>query len=85
MLLGQLPLAIHRVSSPSSHADIHARLAQRAGDKYLLFGSDQAAMKHQFLKFFSQEDWEATQRLQVRHSPPWLTARPWQSLQTLPL
>ncbi|GAB4817840.1 hypothetical protein N2152v2_004886 [Parachlorella kessleri] len=34
------------------------------GEKYLLFGSDQAAMKQQFLKFFSQEDWAANQRLQ---------------------
>ena len=48
----------------------HPRLAQCAGDKYLLFGSDQAAMKQQFLKFFSQEDWEANQRLQVRVRHP---------------
>ena len=37
-----------------------------AGDRYLLFGSDQEQMKAQFLKFFSAADWEANQRMQVR-------------------
>jgi phytoene dehydrogenase-like protein len=31
---------------------------------YLLFGSDQAAMKAQFLSFFSEADWRAHERLQ---------------------
>ena len=35
-------------------------------DKYLLFGSDQDAMKQRFLKFFSEQDWHANQALQVR-------------------
>src|SRR5688500_6763007 len=30
---------------------------------YLLFGSDQAAMKEQFLRFFSEADWRAHQAL----------------------
>ena len=37
-----------------------------AGDRYLLFGSDQEQLKAQFLKFFSAADWEANQRMQVR-------------------
>ena len=32
--------------------------------RYLLFGSDKAAMKEQFIKFFSEEDWEANEALQ---------------------
>lgn len=52
---------------PSS-AVLSRVLFAAAGDKYLLFGSDEAAMKQQFLKFFSQADWEANQRLQVRGS-----------------
>lgn len=41
-----------------------------AGDRYLLFGSDAAAMKRDFLKFFSETDWQAHLRLQVRHVHP---------------
>lgn len=32
-------------------------------ERYLLFGSDRAEMKRQFLDFFSEADWEAEQRL----------------------
>lgn len=32
--------------------------------RYLLFGSDKAAMKEQFIKFFSEEDWKANEALQ---------------------
>ena len=35
------------------------------GKRYLLFGSDLEAMKAQFLKFFSHQDWKASQALQV--------------------
>jgi hypothetical protein len=35
------------------------------GDRYLLFGSDQAAMKAQFTSFFSEQDWRANAALQV--------------------
>src|SRR5262249_61223026 len=34
------------------------------GGRYLLFGSDQAAMKAQFPSFFSEADWRANTRLQ---------------------
>jgi len=34
------------------------------GKKYLLFGSDDAAMKEQFLAFFSEQDWRANEELQ---------------------
>ena len=34
------------------------------GHRYLLFGSDQAAMKQQFLTFFSEADWRANEALQ---------------------
>lgn len=35
------------------------------GKRYLLFGSDLEAMKAQFLKFFSHQDWKASRALQV--------------------
>src|SRR5215470_9351995 len=34
------------------------------GERYLLFGSDKAAMKAQFTSFFSEADWRANTRLQ---------------------
>ena len=34
------------------------------GDRYLLFGSDQAAMRAQFLSFFSEADWRPNEALQ---------------------
>jgi phytoene dehydrogenase-like protein len=49
------------------------------GNRYLLFGSDQASMKDQFLSFFSEADWKANQALveeigQIRDdvAPSWL-------------
>jgi phytoene dehydrogenase-like protein len=33
------------------------------GDRYLLFGSDRAAMQEQFLRFFSEDDWQANAAL----------------------
>src|SRR4026207_153763 len=33
------------------------------GNRYLLFGSDADAMRHQFLSFFSEKDWRANQAL----------------------
>ena len=49
------------------------------GDGYLLFGSDQTALKDQFLKFFSESDWKANQALneeigKIREdlAPSWL-------------
>lgn len=48
-------------------------------NRYLLFGSDAAAMQAQFLKFFSERDWRANERLtleisQIRDdiAPCWL-------------
>lgn len=42
-------------SSPPSTAD----------GRYLLFGSNEDATKSQFLRFFSQADWDAHKALQV--------------------
>jgi phytoene dehydrogenase-like protein len=33
------------------------------GDRYLLFGSDRAAMREQFLRFFTEDDWRANDAL----------------------
>jgi phytoene dehydrogenase-like protein len=35
------------------------------GERYLLFGSDSRAMREQFLKFFSEEDWNANAALNL--------------------
>jgi phytoene dehydrogenase-like protein len=35
------------------------------GHRYLLFGSDASAMREQFLKFFSEDDWKANEALNV--------------------
>lgn len=35
-------------------------------NRHLLFGSDEAAMKRQFISFFSEADWKANGRLRVR-------------------
>eukprot|EP00891_Asterochloris_glomerata_P000992 jgi/Astpho2/992/fgenesh1_pg.00016_%23_155_t len=72
--------------APLQAVDLIAGLSARAvplaaGDRYLLFGSDQQHMKAQFLKFFSTADWEANQRLQAEMAqlvqdigPTWLQA-----------
>jgi phytoene dehydrogenase-like protein len=56
--------------------------------RYLLFGSDKAAMKDQFIKFFSKEDWQANEALTTEISkirddlaPSWL-AEPLSSEET---
>jgi hypothetical protein len=36
-----------------------------AGSRYLLFGSDEASMRQQFVNFFSEDDWQAHKALQV--------------------
>src|SRR3954470_5193928 len=48
-------------------------------NRYLLFGSDQTAMKQQFLAFFSEQDWRANEAMnreigQIRDdlAPAWL-------------
>ena len=52
--------------------------------RHLLFGSDQEAMRRQFIQFFSREDWDAHVRLQDELAqlrddvaPTWLQARAW--------
>jgi phytoene dehydrogenase-like protein len=51
------------VDLPLKRRDPHYFLPT-TGKGYLLFGSDQEAMKQQFLSFFSAQDWHAYQRLQ---------------------
>jgi phytoene dehydrogenase-like protein len=66
-LLGLMPpelLATLAIDLPLRRRDPHYFLPT-TGDRYLLFGSDQAAMQTQFLSFFSQADWRANQALQA--------------------
>ena len=80
-LLGLMPpelLALLQVDLPLRRRDPHYFLPT-TGDRYLLFGSDQAAMRQQFLSFFSEADWRANQALQqeiaeIREdvAPTWL-------------
>jgi hypothetical protein len=46
--------------------------------RYLLFGSDQAAMKSQFLGFFSEQDWRANEAMQVGQGQGGAAACSWQ-------
>jgi phytoene dehydrogenase-like protein len=65
-LLGLMPpelLATLNVDLPLHRRDPHYFLPT-TGQRYLLFGSDQAAMRAQFLAFFSEADWRANQALQ---------------------
>lgn len=65
-LLGLMPpelLATLQVDIPWKRRDPHYFLPT-TGHRYLLFGSDQAAMRAQFLSFFSEADWRANQALQ---------------------
>jgi phytoene dehydrogenase-like protein len=65
-LLGLMPPELMRkleVQIPVLRRDPHYFLPT-TGKRYLLFGSDQAAMKEQFLAFFSQQDYRANQALQ---------------------
>src|SRR3954466_5130411 len=65
-LLGLMPpelIAKLGVEIPVMRRDPHYFLPT-TGHRYLLFGSDVAAMKKQFESFFSAEDWRANQALQ---------------------
>ena len=67
-LLGVMPpelLAILGLDLPLMRRDPHYFLPTTDEGKYLLFGSDQEAMRTQFLKKFSSQDWSAYQALQV--------------------
>jgi phytoene dehydrogenase-like protein len=66
-LLGLMPPEIPQmlgVTIPTLRRDPHYFLPTLDG-RYLLFGSDQAAMKQQFLRFFSEQDWKANEALQT--------------------
>jgi phytoene dehydrogenase-like protein len=65
-LLGLMPpelLQKLQVDMPVLRRDPHYFLPT-TGKRYLLFGSDQAAMKQQFESFFSAQDYKANQALQ---------------------
>jgi phytoene dehydrogenase-like protein len=80
-LLGLMPPELMRildVDIPVVRRDPHYFLPT-TDTRYLMFGSDQAAMKEQFIGFFSAEDWRANQALheeitQIRSdvAPTWL-------------
>jgi phytoene dehydrogenase-like protein len=61
-LLAKLGLGITLI-----HRDPHYFLPT-TDERYLLFGSDAAAMRHQFLKFFSENDWKANAALNAEIS-----------------
>jgi phytoene dehydrogenase-like protein len=65
-LLGLMPpelIARLGVELPLIRRDPHYFLPT-TGERYLLFGSDAQAMKQQFVRFFSQQDFRANQALQ---------------------
>src|SRR5919202_4984837 len=65
-LLGLMPPELMRtleIELPLLRHDPHYFLPT-TGKRYLLFGSDAAAMKEQFLSFFSEQDYRANQALQ---------------------
>lgn len=69
-LLGLMPPELIRklgVDLPVMRRDPHYFLPT-TGKRYLLFGSDQAAMHDQFSRFFSEEDWRANQAMQAEIS-----------------
>ncbi|MBA2320013.1 MAG: NAD(P)/FAD-dependent oxidoreductase [Deltaproteobacteria bacterium] len=80
-LLGVMPpelIALLGVDLPLRRRDPHYFLPT-TGSRYLLFGSDQAAMEAQFKTFFSEADWRANQALDAEISalredvhPSWL-------------
>jgi phytoene dehydrogenase-like protein len=82
-LLGLMPPELLReleLDLPLKRRDPHYFLPT-TGKRYLLFGSDEHALKRQFLEFFSQEDWEAHQALNAELAalrddiaPTWLQA-----------
>jgi len=66
-LLGLMPPELIRkldVDIPLLRRDPHYFLPT-TGKRYLMFGSNQAEMKRQFLAFFSEQDWRANQALQT--------------------
>ncbi|XWK88085.1 MAG: NAD(P)/FAD-dependent oxidoreductase [Phormidium sp.] len=81
-LLGLMPpelLQKLNINLPTIRRDPHYFLPT-TDNRYLLFGSDQEAMKQQFIDFFSEADWKANEALQNEISqiredmaPTWLT------------
>lgn len=81
-LLGVMPpelIHLLGVNLPLRRRDPHYFLPT-TDNRYLLFGSDAAATKRQFLEFFSQADWDAHCALQAEMealrddvAPSWLT------------
>ncbi len=81
-LLGLMPPELVQklgIQVPLMRRDPHYFLPTQ-GDRYLLFGSDAAEMKRQFLSFFSEQDFRAYQALQAElemlredTAPTWLT------------
>src|SRR5947209_19477677 len=66
-LLGLMPPELIRkldVDIPILRRDPHYFLPT-TGKRYLMFGSDQDAMKRQFTQFFSEQDFRANQALQT--------------------
>ena len=66
-LLGLMPpelLHITGVELPLKRRDPYYFLPRRDGG-YLLFGSDKAATRAQFLKFFSERDWKANEAMEA--------------------
>lgn len=80
-LLGLMPpelIELLGVDLPIRRRDPHYFLPT-TGDRYLLFGSDEQAVRRQFLEFFSRTDWQAHLALQQELSelradiaPTWL-------------
>jgi phytoene dehydrogenase-like protein len=65
-LLGLMPpelLSTLGIDLPLRRRDPHYFLPT-TGNRYLLFGSDEASTREQFLSFFSERDWRAHQALQ---------------------
>lgn len=58
------------VAVPHKHANTRVQYTRAlprlpVPRRYLLFGSDKSSMQRQFLDFFSEQDWQANERLQV--------------------
>jgi phytoene dehydrogenase-like protein len=69
-LLGLMPPELMQrldIRIPVLRRDPHYFLPT-TGQRYLLFGSDQAELERQFVAFFSRADWQANQRLQAEIS-----------------
>jgi len=81
-LLGLMPPELTRrlgIELPLLRRDPHYFLPT-TGDRYLLFGSDKAALRRQFVEFFSEADWRANEALQTEIgalrediAPTWLS------------